>query len=99
MKKSAGEVSVGERKDTEAEVCGMAGRMLPQPDLQTCEQGCNDPSDECDILGLEACGSKTGMFRAIQERLYYHILIKCCSLNICTTATGQMKKSVAPACV
>ena len=25
----------------------------------------------CDILGLEACGSKTGMLRAIQERLYY----------------------------
>lgn len=25
----------------------------------------------CDILGLEACGNKTGMFHAIQERLYY----------------------------
>ena len=25
----------------------------------------------CDILGLEAGGSKTAMFRAIQERVYY----------------------------
>lgn len=25
----------------------------------------------CDILGLEGCGNKTGMFRAIQERMYY----------------------------